>query len=46
MEIEMSEDGYWRWRIIEDEMWLGGYKTYREANEAALFEWSKRFACL
>lgn len=34
MEIKQSEDGTWRWRITEDEMWQGGYATKQQAFNA------------
>ncbi len=44
IEIAQSEDHAWRWRISKDDIWIGGYRTYQEALDAATIAlaWYKR----
>lgn len=34
--IAQSEDRCWRFRISEDEIWIGGFNTYRQCYDAAV----------
>lgn len=36
IEIAQSEDRYWRFRISEDTIWIGGFTSYTNAYEASV----------
>lgn len=42
IEVAQSEDGYYRWRISKDDIWIGGYTTYALAYDAATVELKNR----
>lgn len=36
IEIAQSEDRCWRFRVQEDEIWIGGFDTYQACYDAAI----------
>ena len=36
IEIAQSEDRCWRFRVLKDTMWIGGFDTYQQCYDAAV----------
>lgn len=42
IEIAQSEDRCWRFRINVNDMWIGGFTTYKACYDAAVIELHKK----